>query len=78
LRRGVSNKRLGRALMRPGGRAFSRMIVGTPYALQSVLSGGNITNDVEVAFPRPGRYGLVCFIGEHHRLGMHRIVTVRR
>jgi hypothetical protein len=77
LRRGVTNKRLGRALARPGGRAFGRVITGTPYALQSVLSGGNITNDVEVAFPRPGRYGLVCFVGEHYRLGMHRIVTVR-
>ena len=77
LRRGVTNKRLGRVLGTSSERAFGRIIAGAPYVLQSVLSGGNTSNDVELAFPRPGRYGLVCFVGEHHRLGMHRVVTVR-
>jgi hypothetical protein len=77
LRRGVTSERPGRVLRSPSERTFGRIVAGTPYALQSVLSGGTTTNDVEVAFPRPGRYGLVCFVGEHHRLGMHRIVTVR-
>ena len=77
LRPGVTGKRLGRAVRARSERAIGRILAGQPYALQSVLSGGNQANDVEVAFPRRGRYGLVCFVGEHQRLGMHRIVTVR-
>ena len=77
LRRGVTNQRLGRALRGNSERAFGRLLAGAPYPLQTPLSGGNTANDVEVDFARPGRYGLVCFVGEHQRLGMHRVVTVR-
>jgi uncharacterized cupredoxin-like copper-binding protein len=52
-------------------------VSGAPYGLQSIISGGNTANDNEVSFPKAGRYGLVCFFDEHHRLGMYRVVTVR-
>jgi hypothetical protein len=77
LRRGVTTKQFGRVLRSNSERAFGRISAGAPYSLQGVLSGGNTANDQEVRFARAGRYGLVCFFGEHHRLGMYRLVTVR-
>ena len=76
LRRGVTGARLGRALRSSDDRALGQIVTGA-YSLQGVLSGGRTANDNEVRFPRAGRYGLVCFVGEHHVLGMYRIVTVR-
>jgi hypothetical protein len=77
LRRGVTTKQFGRVLRSNSERAFGRISAGPPYSLQGVLSGGNVANDQEVRFAKAGRYGLVCFFGEHHRLGMYRLVTVR-
>jgi hypothetical protein len=77
LRRGVTTRQLGRALRSNSERAFGRIAAGVPYDVQNILGGGNTANDQEVQFPRPGRYGLVCFIYEHQRLGMYRIVRVR-
>jgi hypothetical protein len=77
LRKRVTSKQFGRALRGNSQRAVGRVIAGAPYSLQGLLSGGNTANDQEVRFPKRGRYGLVCFVHEHHRLGMYRIVTVR-
>jgi hypothetical protein len=77
LRPGVTTKQFGRVLRSNSERAFERIAAGAPYSLQGVISGGNVANDQEVRFARAGRYGLVCFFGEHHRLGMYRLVTVR-
>jgi hypothetical protein len=76
LRKGTTKATLGRAL-RGGQRPFARIVAGAPYGVQSVISGGNTSNDQELHFPRKGRYALVCFIYEHHRLGMYRVVTVK-
>jgi hypothetical protein len=35
------------------------------------------TNDNKVQFARKGRYAMVCFFGEHNRLGMYRVYKVR-
>jgi hypothetical protein len=77
LRRGVTTRQLGRVLRSGSERAFGRIAAGAPYDVQGILGGGNTANDQEVRFPKAGRYGLVCFIYEHHRLGMYRIVSVR-
>jgi hypothetical protein len=77
LRRGVNSARLGRALRSNSESAFGRVVAGAPYMVQNLISGGRTANDNEVRFTRAGRYGLVCFVYEHHRLGMYRIVTVR-
>lgn len=77
LRPRVTSRQLGRALRSNSDRVVRRTVAGPPYSLQSLMSGGNTVNDQEVAFPRAGRYGLVCFFGEHHVLGMYRVVTVR-
>jgi hypothetical protein len=77
LRKGVTSNRFGRALRSNSERAVGRLIAGGPYSLQELISGGNTANDQDVRFPKAGRYGLVCFIHEHHRLGMYRVVTVR-
>lgn len=77
LRRGVTSRQFGRAIRGDSERAFGRVIAGPPFSLQGVIGGGGTANDQEVRFAKAGRYGLVCFIHEHHRLGMHRIVTVR-
>jgi hypothetical protein len=77
LRRGVTQKQFGGALQSNSQRAFGRIVSGAPYSLQNLISGGNTINDNEVRFPKAGRYGLVCFFDEHHRLGMYRVLTVR-
>jgi hypothetical protein len=77
LRKQVTAKQFGRALRANSQRAFGRVVSGAPYGLQNLISGGNTANDNEVQFPKAGRYGLVCFFDEHHRLGMYRVVSVR-
>jgi hypothetical protein len=76
LRKGTTTAQLGRAV-RGNQRAFGRIVAGTPYTVQSVISGGETSNDQELHFQRRGRYGLVCFINGHERLGMYRVVSVR-
>jgi hypothetical protein len=77
LRGRVTARQFGRAIRSDSERAFGRVVAGAPYGLQGIISGGNTANDQEVRFQRAGRYGLVCFFGEHHRLGMYRVVRVR-
>jgi hypothetical protein len=77
LRPRVTTRQLGRALRSDSERAFGRVVAGQPFFLQGLISGGNTVNYQEARFARAGRYGLVCFFGEHHRLGMYRIVSVR-
>ncbi len=77
LRRGVTAKRLGRALHSNDERVFGRVLAGAPYSLHNGLSGGGTDNRQEVSFPRRGRYGLVCFLGRHHEHGMYCVVAVR-
>jgi hypothetical protein len=77
LRKGVTAKRFGQAVRSDSQRSFGRVVAGAPYSLQNVISGGNTANDNEVRFPKAGRYGLVCFFDQHHRLGMSRVVTVK-
>jgi plastocyanin len=78
LRKGTTAARLGKALRSPNERAIARIVAGQPYMAQNVLSGGDTTNDQQLSFPKAGRYGFVCFIEGHERLGMYKIVTVRR
>jgi plastocyanin len=77
LRSKVTSKQFARAVQAGSQRAFGRVVSGNPYGLQNIISGGNTANDNEVQFAKAGRYGLVCFFDEHHRLGMYRIVTVK-
>jgi hypothetical protein len=77
LRKGVTASRFGRVLRSENERAFGRVLAGEPYGLQNLISGGNIANDQEVRFPKPGRYALVCFFNGHERLGMYRVIRVR-
>jgi hypothetical protein len=77
LRRGVRSRQFGRVIRTGNERAFRRVVSGAPYDLQNIIGGGNLANDQEVQFPKAGRYGLVCFIYGHERLGMYRIVTVK-
>jgi hypothetical protein len=76
LRPGVSDKRVGRALRGGNERAIERLVGGPPVTVQGLISQGT-TNDNEVRFTRRGRYAMVCFFGEHHRLGMYRVYRVR-
>jgi hypothetical protein len=76
LRRGVNNARLGRALRSDDEAAFGRVAAGQPVTVSSVISGA-AADDQQVQFSRGGRYALICFLGEHHKLGMYRIVSVR-
>jgi hypothetical protein len=77
LRSKVTSKQFTKAVLVGSQRAFGRVVSGAPYGLQNILSGGNTSNDNEVKFAKAGRYGLVCFFDEHHRVGMYRIVTVK-
>ena len=77
LRRGVTTARVGRALRSNSDAALGRIVGGEPSSLQTVISGGGNFDDQQVRFARAGRYALVCFFNEHHRLGMYRVVNVR-
>lgn len=76
LRRGVGSRAVGRALRTGNERAFGRVVAGVPVTVSSVISG-NAADDQQVTFARGGRYALICFVGDHQRLGMYRVVTVR-
>jgi hypothetical protein len=75
LRNGTTTAQLAKGLRSE--RAFGRIAAGPPYSAQNVISGGDTSNDQELRFPAKGRYGLVCFIDGHDRLGMYKIVSVR-
>jgi uncharacterized cupredoxin-like copper-binding protein len=77
LRSGVTTAQLGRALSTNNERALGRVLAGEPTEVQNLISGGGASDVQTVSFSRTGRYGLVCFFNEHHRLGMYRIVNVR-
>ena len=75
LRKGTTTAQLAKGLRSQ--RAFGKIAAGAPYSAQNVISGGDTSNDQELHFPKKGRYGLVCFIDGHERLGMYKIVTVK-
>jgi hypothetical protein len=77
LRPGVTTAQFGRALRADNQRALGRLLAGEPLGLQNLISGGGASDDQPVSFARAGRVGLVCFVNEHNRLGMYRIVRVR-
>jgi hypothetical protein len=76
LRRGVSDMRVGRVLRGSNEKAIGRIVAGPPLTVQGVISQGS-TNDNAVQFGRKGRYAMVCFFGDHNRLGMYRVYKVR-
>jgi hypothetical protein len=76
LRPGVPERQVNRALRGTNERALGRVVAGEPVDVQGLISQGS-TNDNEVRFPRRGRYAMVCFFGEHNRLGMYRVYRVR-
>lgn len=76
LRPGVKNKQVGRAFRGGSNKAIGRVVAGPPTDIQGVISPGT-TNDNTVQFARKGRYAMVCFFGEHNRLGMYRVYKVR-
>ena len=77
LRKGATSAKLGKALASSKESAFGKLIAGTPYMAQNIISGGDTTDYQEVSFTKKGKYALVCFIEGHERLGMYRIVTVK-
>jgi hypothetical protein len=76
LRPGVAERQVGRAFRGGNERAMRRVVGGPPVTVQDLISQGT-TNDNEVRFARRGRYAMVCFFGEHNRLGMYRVYRVR-
>jgi hypothetical protein len=76
LRPRVSGRQVGRAFRSGRERAIVRVVAGEPVDVQGLISQGS-TNDNEVTFARAGRYAMVCFFGEHNRLGMYRVYRVR-
>lgn len=76
LRPGVSGKQVGRAFGGRSQKAVGRIVAGPPVSVQGVISQGT-TNDNQIRFGRKGRYAMVCFFGEHNRLGMYRVYKVR-
>jgi plastocyanin len=75
LRKGTSQAQLANGLRSE--RSFGKIVAGAPYWAQYVISGGDTGNDQELRFPSKGRYGFVCFIDGHERLGMYKIITVK-
>jgi plastocyanin len=75
LRKGTSRAQLAKGLRSE--RSFGKIVAGAPYWAQYVISGGDTGNDQELRFPSKGRYGFVCFIDGHERLGMYKIITVK-
>jgi hypothetical protein len=76
LRPRVNGRQVGRAFRSGRERAIRRVVAGEPVDVQGLISQGS-TNDNEVTFARAGRYAMVCFFGEHNRLGMYRVYRVR-
>lgn len=75
LRKGTTTAQLKKGVTSE--RAFGRLVTGAPFMAQNVLSGGDTGNDQEIKFPKKGRYGMLCFIDGHERLGMYKIITVK-
>ena len=75
LRKGTTTAQLAKGLRSE--RSFGKIVAGAPYMAQYVISGGDTGNDQELRFPSKGRYGFVCFIDGHDRLGMYKIITVK-
>jgi hypothetical protein len=76
LRPGVSGRQVGRAFRGTNEKAIRRIVAGEPVDVQGLISQGS-ASDNEVRFARRGRYAMVCFFGEHNRLGMYRVYRVR-
>jgi hypothetical protein len=76
LRPGVSGRQVRRAFRASNEKAIGRIVAGEPVDVQGLISQGS-TSDNEVRFARRGRYAMVCFFGEHNRLGMYRVYRVR-
>jgi hypothetical protein len=76
LRPGVTGSQVRRAFRGANDRAIRRIAAGEPVDVQGLISQGSST-DNEVRFARRGRYAMVCFFGEHNRLGMYRVYRVR-
>jgi plastocyanin len=76
LKKGTTTAEFRKALF-GSERAFGKVLSGAPYMAQNILSGGDTSNDGEVSFPKSGKYALVCFIDQHDRLGMYKLVTVK-
>jgi hypothetical protein len=76
LRPGVSGGQVRRAFRGTDERAMGRLVAGEPVDVQGLISQGS-SSDNEVRFARRGRYAMVCFFGEHNRLGMYRVYRVR-
>ena len=82
LKKGASPRAFGRAIRTNNDRALGRLIGGAVTEPQGIVSPGAV-NDVEVRFPKAGRYMLVCFFStgrrmtQHNEIGMYRTVTVR-
>jgi hypothetical protein len=76
LRPGVSGRQVRGAFRGGNERAMGRIVAGEPVDVQGLISQGS-SSDNEVRFARRGRYAMVCFFGEHNRLGMYRVYRVR-
>ncbi len=76
LRPDVPARRANRIFRGTNQRAIGSVVAGPPVDALGLISQGS-TQDNEVRFPRRGRYAMVCFFGEHNRLGMTRVYRVR-
>lgn len=76
LRPSASARQVGTALRSDDNKALDRLVAGPPTDVQGLISPGS-TNDNPVRFARPGRVVMVCFFGEHYKLGMYRVFRVR-
>jgi hypothetical protein len=77
LKKGTTTAEFRKALFAGSERAFGKVVSGAPYMAQNIISGGDTSNDEELSFPKGGKYALVCFIDQHDRLGMYKLVTVK-
>jgi hypothetical protein len=77
LKKGTTTAEFRKALLAGSERAFGKVLSGAPYMAQNIISGGDTGNDEELSFPKSGKYALVCFIDQHDRLGMYKLVTVK-
>ena len=76
LRPDVRARQANRVFRGSNQKAIGRGVAGPPVDALGLISQGS-TQDNEISFPRRGRYAMVCFFGEHNRLGMTRVYRVR-
>jgi hypothetical protein len=76
LRPNATSRQVGAALRGSDDKAFERLLAGPPTDVQGLISPGS-TNVNPVRFGGRGRVVMVCFFGEHNRLGMYRVFNVR-